>query len=74
MLIATFYRHTRTNSDRKFNENLINSLHKLRNENKLIIITGDFNYDLLKFGNYKYIDEFVNIMYNNHLAMYCGAN
>ena len=34
-------------------------------ENKQIIITGDFNYNLLKFNDNNYVNNFITLVYEN---------
>ena len=48
IIVGTFYRHPKPTSDNTFNEQLSLTLNKLINCNKIVIITGDFNYDLFK--------------------------
>lgn len=66
-LVCVFYRHPKKTSNNKFNEKLSQCLELLRKEMKTKIIAGDFNYDILKIGKDKYIDEFIDIMFSNHL-------
>ena len=50
-----------------FQEKLRDNLNKITNSNKTVIITGDFNNDILKYEHNKYINDFLNIMYSNFL-------
>ena len=67
VLIGVFYRHPRRDSDKSFNDNLNNSIKKIEKENKTIIITGYFNYDLLKHSKNQHIRGFLDIMLDNFL-------
>ena len=48
-------------------KSLKDTLNKVENRNKLIVICGDFNYDLLKHEFNKHINEFINIMSSSFL-------
>ena len=43
------------------------TLTKLRNSNKVTVVTGDFNFDILKYEKNSIISEFLNLMYSNFL-------
>ena len=47
----------------KLNETLT----KLRNSNKVTVVTGDFSYDILKYEKNSIINEFLNLMYYSFL-------
>ena len=40
---------------------------KIKRENKIFIIAGDFNYDLLTMEKNEYTFDFINTMYSNFL-------
>ena len=65
ILIGVFYRHPKKNSNELFNLKLTELFEKLKKENKLSLITGDFNYDLLKCHNNDTCNNFINNMYSN---------
>lgn len=67
VLLAVYYRHPRKDSDKTFNENLNTLIQKIKTENKKIIITGDFNYDLLKLDKNQHIRDFMDTMLDNFL-------
>ena len=46
-------------------ENRKATLHSLRNNNKICLVAGDFNYDILKYEQNPVINEFLNLMYSN---------
>ena len=48
-------------------KNLKTTLHSLRNNNKICLVAGDFNYDILKYEHKPVINEFLNLMYSNFL-------
>ena len=65
IIIGVYYRHPRKNSDNTFLENLKITLHSLINNNKICLVAGDFNYDILKYEHNPIINEFINLMYSN---------
>ena len=64
ILVGSFYRHPKTDSDDSFNNSLSDTLQKITNENKVIVIAGDFNYDLLKIDSDQYAKTFIEQMYS----------
>ena len=64
-LIGVFYRHPTKNNDKKSIELINETLTKIRKENKKVIITGDFNYDLLKHETDSTISDFLQMMIDN---------
>ena len=67
IIIAAVYRHP-TEKGEKFIEHLKKTLTKLKKEkDKFIAITGDFNHDLLKYGNDRKVTRFLNFMLEHHL-------
>ena len=64
-LIGVVYRHPSKKSDKKSIELLNESLSKIRRENKKVLITGDFNYDLLKHESDPIIGDFLQMMIDN---------
>ena len=69
ILVASIYRHPHYN-DTLFYEYLNFIMSIIHKENKLIIITGDFNYNLLKCNVNEEISNFLNCMYTNLLQPY----
>ena len=67
IIIGVYYRHPKKNSDDTFNTKLKETLGKMKNENKMIIITGDFNYDLLRLNKNEYSKAFIDIMFSHFL-------
>ena len=65
IIICVYYRHSKKNSNNIFLENLKTTLHCLRNNNKICLAAGDFNYDFLKYEQDPIIYEFLNLMYSN---------
>ena len=61
LLFGVIYRHPGGNIDR-FMEYLNSSIDKIHEENKLCVLMGDFNLDLLKFESHKDTDSFLNSM------------
>ena len=67
IIIAAVYRHP-TEKGEKFIEHLKKTLTKLKKEkDKFIAITGDFNHDLLKYGNDRKVTRFLHFMLEHHL-------
>ena len=67
MLVGVYYRHPKKKSDNLFLLKLKETLTKLLNSNKVTVVTGDFNYDILKSEKNSIISEFLNLMYSNFL-------
>ena len=67
IIIGVYYRHSKKSSNNIFLDKLKETLGKIKNNNKTTIITGDFNYDILKYDFNKAIANFLNIMYSNFL-------
>ena len=61
-IIASVYRHPYKN-ETAFLDYLQKTLQKIKKENKTVIITGDFKYNLLNSGNDSNIDMFLELMY-----------
>ena len=64
IIIGVYYRHPKNNSNNIFLENLKATLHSLRN-NKICLVAGDFNYDILIYEHNPVINEFANLLYSN---------
>ena len=60
-------RHPKNTPDLTFNDQLSSTLEKIKNENKILVITGDFNYDLFKTETNPFAKKFIEIMYDNLL-------
>ena len=54
-------------SNNVFLKKLRDSLNKITNGNKTVIIAENFNYDVVKHEHNKYINDFLNLMYWNLL-------
>ena len=61
ILIGVIYRHPKQ-KDKEFLQYLSNTLNKVKMEKKKIILTGDFNLNLLKFDKNKEITEFLDFL------------
>ena len=64
IIIASIYRHPSKN-DTDFLEYLNKTLLNIKKENLYIMLTGDFNYNLLNYDKSKEINEFLDIMLSN---------
>ena len=65
VLLGCIYRHPR-NTDDEFIVYMQNILEQIKNENELVIIAGDFNWNLLKHDIDDKIKEFLHLMLSNH--------
>ena len=63
-IVGVIYRHPRK-SDRGFQIYLKETFNKIRNENKLLTVAGDFNYNLLNHETDIQVDDFIQIMLSN---------
>ena len=61
ILIGVIYRHPKQ-KDKEFLQYLSNTLKTIKKGEKKIILTGDFNLNLLKFDKNKDITEFLNLL------------
>ena len=64
-VIGVYYRHPKKNSDKTFIDHINYNFDKIKRENKIFIITGDFNYDLLSIEKNEYAYDFINSMFSN---------
>ena len=68
---GTYYRHPKKNSNNVFLEKLEENLNNLGNNNKITIVAGDFNFDLLKYDYNNLNNDFLSIMYfKNQLELH----
>ena len=61
IIVASIYRHPSKN-DNAFLSYLNNTLNDLKKEGKFIMLTGDFNYNLLNYDKNESIKEFLDLM------------
>ena len=66
-LVGVFYRHPHKQNSEEFMKYLQNTLAKLKNNSKKIMICGDFNYDLIKQDSNKCVRNFLNTIFENFL-------
>ena len=65
-LIAVIYRHPKKRNDTEFLEYLTDFIsNKLRKEKKTVLLTGDFNINLLNIDLDEYAENFINLMLSN---------
>ena len=64
VIIASIYRHP-SKKDVPFLEYMTLTLEKLRREHKTVILTGDFNLNLLNYGNNKEVTDFLDLLYSH---------
>ena len=62
VVIGSIYRHPTQNNNQFIEEFLHPTLDKLNNAKKKVIITGDFNYDLIKYDSHKKTSEFYDLI------------
>ena len=65
MVIAVCYRHPKKTSDNAFNNKLNDILEEIKKENKIFIICGNFNYNLLRYESDRFIYDFIHMMFAN---------
>ncbi len=65
ILLGCIYRHPRK-TDNQFIVYMQNIFEKIKKENKLLVIIGDFNLNLLKHDTDDRIKDFLNLMLSNH--------
>ena len=65
VLLGCIYRHPRNKGD-DFIVYMQSILEKVKKENKLLVIAGDFNLNLLKHDTDDRIKDFLNLMLSNH--------
>ena len=66
VLIVAVYNHPKIDST-KFIEYLESVFNKISKENKLIVIAGDFNLDLLRYDKIPVAEKFIDTMFSNFL-------
>ena len=66
ILSCCAYRHPNTDTT-KFSDHLQEKLSKIDNENKLICVMGDFNINLIDYANHTPTNDFINMMFSQHL-------
>ena len=59
ILIFVYYRHPKRSSNEIFLEKLNQNLHKIKNVNKHVLVSGDFDYDLLRHWQAPYVNEWI---------------
>ena len=67
ILIGVIYRHPRKAATTSFTSYIKETINLIKKEHKHVILTGDFNYCLLKYTKDKIITEFVDQMYELNL-------
>ena len=73
IIIGVHYRHPKISSNNIFLDKRKETLGKIKNNNKTTNITGDLNYDILKYDFNKTIANFLNLMYSNFLQPFILA-
>ena len=64
-IIGVYYRYPKKNSNDIFNIKLDGTINNFRGSNKIKIICGDSNYNLLNHEYNNYIKNFVDIIYSH---------
>ena len=65
IVIGVYYRHPKKTSTDKFNEMLNETLLSLKKSNKLCIISGDFNYNLLNHERHEATNNFISNLFSS---------
>ena len=64
ILLGVTYRHPKNTSDNTFNNSLQNTLETICKEHKIVLLLGDFNYDLFRHDSSPMVKKFIEVMYN----------
>ena len=67
IILGVIYRHPKKMSDNTFSEKIQEKLDIIQKEHKIIILLGDFNYNLFKYSFDKNVSHFTNMMLSNYL-------
>ena len=67
-LIGTVYKHPSMNVSKFNHEYLTDILTKIKNENKNIILMGDFNVNLINYYKNRGTDEFLELLFNHNFT------
>ena len=67
IILSVQYRHPKKTSDETYINKLQETFDKITKEHKVIIILGDFNYNLLKYSEDKQVKKFADTMFSNNL-------
>ena len=65
ILCCCAYRHPSSDIS-KFTDHLQDTLSTIADEDKIVHIMGDFNIDLLNYGDHTLTNEFINLMFSAH--------
>ena len=65
IIIGVYYRHSKKIFKLHVFWKSKKTLHSLRNNNKICLVAGDFNYDVLKYEYNPVINKFLNLIYSN---------
>ena len=65
IIVGTYYRHPKKNSNNVFTEKLKENLHKLGNNNEITVVAGYFNFDLLEYDYNNLTNDLLSTMYSN---------
>ena len=67
MILGITYRHPKKASDNTYTEKIQDALDIISKEHKIIMLLGDFNYNLFKYSYDKNVNHFTNTMLSNYL-------
>ena len=67
ILLGISYRHPKKTSDITYINRLQKTLETVHQEHKIVLLLGDFNYDLFNHDKSPMIKNFIEVMYNNNL-------
>ena len=67
IIVGVTYRHPKNTSDNTFNTQLQTTLETISKEHKIVMLLGDFNYDLFRHDTNPMVKRFIEVMYSNNL-------
>ena len=70
IILGVIYRHPKKTSDNTFSEKIQEKLDIIQKEHKIVILLGDFNYNLFKYSFDKNVNHFTNMMLSNVFLTY----
>ena len=67
VILGITYRHPKKASDNTYTDKLQETLNSILQEHKIVILAGDFNYNLLKYSKDKNVTHFTDTLLSNYL-------
>ena len=67
IILGVTYRHPKKASNNMYTEKIQATLDTILKEHKIVVLLGDFNYNLFKYSHDKTVNHFTNTMLSNYL-------